>query len=172
MSPRPMHYTKKLIYCGTQHNELLPVYITTIIQIHSKWGDGAFGGMAPHQATCLEDDPNSYDQSLLKENLAKHHWMGLWWCKSFQHSLKNICGLKIVCIQSQYIKGTPEFMSQNLWIQHLARISLPWWYSIPEFFQVLIGISVSCFNVRTSRHIPLIKHINNKSRLCNGFDLM
>jgi hypothetical protein len=84
-----MHYTKKLIYCGTQHNELLPVYITTIIQIHSKWGGGAFGGMAPHQATCLEDDPNSYDQSLLKENLAKHHWMGLWWCNFNTHSWKS-----------------------------------------------------------------------------------
>jgi hypothetical protein len=31
-----MHYTKKEIYCGTQPIELLPVYITTIIHIHSK----------------------------------------------------------------------------------------------------------------------------------------
>jgi hypothetical protein len=36
LSPRPIHYTKKVIYCGTQHNELLPVYMTTIIHIHSK----------------------------------------------------------------------------------------------------------------------------------------
>jgi hypothetical protein len=36
LSPRPMHYTKEVIYFGTQHNELLPVYITTINHIHSK----------------------------------------------------------------------------------------------------------------------------------------
>jgi hypothetical protein len=36
LSPRPMHYTRKLIYCGTQNNVLLPVYITTIIQIQNQ----------------------------------------------------------------------------------------------------------------------------------------
>jgi hypothetical protein len=36
LSRRPMHYTKKVIYCGTQHNELLPVYITTIIHIQNQ----------------------------------------------------------------------------------------------------------------------------------------
>jgi hypothetical protein len=36
-SPCPKHYTKKVIYSGTQHNELFPVYITTIIHNHSKY---------------------------------------------------------------------------------------------------------------------------------------
>jgi hypothetical protein len=30
-------------------------------------------GIALHQATCLEDVPISYDQSLLKEIVAKHY---------------------------------------------------------------------------------------------------
>jgi hypothetical protein len=29
-------YTKKVIYCGTQNNVLLPVYITTIIHIQNQ----------------------------------------------------------------------------------------------------------------------------------------
>jgi hypothetical protein len=31
-----VNYTKKVIYCGTQNNVLLPVYITTIIHIQNQ----------------------------------------------------------------------------------------------------------------------------------------
>jgi hypothetical protein len=33
---RLQNYTKKVIYCGTQNNVLLPVYITTIIHIQNQ----------------------------------------------------------------------------------------------------------------------------------------
>jgi hypothetical protein len=31
-----LDYTKKVIYCGTQNNVLLPIYITTIIHIQNQ----------------------------------------------------------------------------------------------------------------------------------------
>ena len=66
-------YTKKVIYFGTQNNVLLPIYVTTIIDIQNKNKVvELFGGGALHHATCLEDVPISYDQSLLKEIVAKH----------------------------------------------------------------------------------------------------
>jgi hypothetical protein len=69
-----VYYTKKVIYCGTQNNVLLPVYITTIIHIQNQNKVvELFGSMALHHATCLEDVPISYDQSLLKGIVAKHY---------------------------------------------------------------------------------------------------
>jgi hypothetical protein len=63
-----------VIYCGTQNNVLLPVYITTIIHIQNQNKVvELFGGMALHHATCLENVPISYDQSLLKGIVAKHY---------------------------------------------------------------------------------------------------
>jgi hypothetical protein len=58
-----------VICCGTQKNVLLLVYDTTIIHIQNQ-GRGVFGGMDLYHATCLEDAPISYDQSLLKGFLA------------------------------------------------------------------------------------------------------
>jgi hypothetical protein len=42
-------YTKKVIYCGTQNNVLLPVYITTIImfKIKIRWWSFWWHGSSP-----------------------------------------------------------------------------------------------------------------------------
>jgi hypothetical protein len=60
-----------VIYCGTQNNVLLHHHHNSYSK--SKQGGGAFGGMALNHATCLEDVPISYDQSLLKGIGAKHY---------------------------------------------------------------------------------------------------
>jgi hypothetical protein len=48
----------------------------------------------------------------------------------FQHILWNILGFTYVFIQLQGIRPALVFMSLNLWIQQLARISLLWWSTL------------------------------------------
>jgi hypothetical protein len=151
--------------------------------------------MALHQATWLEDVPNSYDQSLFKEIVVKHHWMGLlvdimlmhfyysfFEINSFQHILLNIFGFTYVCIQLQGIKATPLFMSKNPWIQHLARISLPWWptpcmiHSFSLTIAQIIGNVCKCestsiqvykINPKSEINVPHLKSSFWSSKECN-----
>jgi hypothetical protein len=68
------NYTKKMIYCGTQNNVLLLVYIIHI-QNQNKVVEFLVAWLftMPH----FEDVLINYDQMLLKGIVANYYWKGL-----------------------------------------------------------------------------------------------
>jgi hypothetical protein len=90
------HYTKKVIYCGTQNNVLLHVYITTIIHIQNQNKVVellvAWLFTMPHVwKMFLSIMINHCWRELWPNTIEWDYWSwcSLWWCNFNTHSCKS-----------------------------------------------------------------------------------